>query len=284
MIKRLAWVTTEPARGTDEDEAPALAALARLGVGVDVLNWDDPRVEWSSYDRAVLRSPWDYQHRLPEFLGWLESASELTELVNPLEMIRWNLDKRYLGELHAAGIAITPTAFAQPGEDPTFPEGDFVVKPAIGAGSRDAASYGPEQHVLAHAHVARLHAAGLTVLVQPQLASVAELGEWPLVFFGGRFSHAASKRVNLPRGSSITEFFAPEENAPHVATSEQIELAQGVVDAVGQRFGTPTYARVDLVQADDGSPLVLELELIEPSLFIPWADGAANRLAEALAH
>lgn len=283
MIERLAWVTAKQARGTDEDEAPALEALRRLGVRVDVLDWDDPDVDWSGYERAVLRSPWDYQYRLDEFLEWMERTSRVTELVNPLELVRWNLDKRYLAELEAAGIAIIPTQFVPPREEPCFPEGEFVVKPAVGAGSRDAAWYGSDQHATALEHVRRLHAADLVVLIQPRIAAVAELGEWPLVFFGGEYSHAASKRVALPHASVIGDFFAHEDNAVHEATAEQIELAQRAVDLMTEKFGTPAYARVDLVQADDGSYLVLELEVIEPSLFIPWAEGAADRLAAVLA-
>src|SRR4051812_32435031 len=173
MITTLAWVTASEARGRDEDEPPAMAALQRTGVHVDVLDWDDPAANWSSFDRVVLRSTWDYPQRLPEFLSWLERVDAVSELVNPLGTVRWNLDKRYLAELSEAGVPITPTVFLEPGSTATFPAGDFVVKPAVGAGSRDASSYGPDQHDAALAHVARLHTAGQTVLIQPFLKSVA---------------------------------------------------------------------------------------------------------------
>jgi len=153
----------------------------------------------------------------------------------------------------------------------------------VGAGSRDAAWYGPDERDSATEHVARLHAAEQTVLVQPMLASVARDGEWPMVFFGGTFSHAACKRVNLPRAGAIDSLFAAEQNTAHVATAEQIGAATAAVDAVSRRLGTPTYARVDLVRDDDGRYRVLEVELVEPSLFLPFADAAAvDRLAEAL--
>lgn len=283
MIERLAWVTARSARGLDEDEPAALAALARTGVPVEVVDWDDPRTRWSDYDRVVLRSAWDYAQRLPEFLAWLDALEPVSGLVNPAATVRWNLDKRYLAELAHDGVPITPTAFVGPGEDADFPDGRFVVKPAVGAGSRDAAWYGPDERDGAAEHVGRLHAAGQTVLVQPFLESVARDGEWPLVFFGGTFSHAAGKRVDLPRGRSVQTLYAAETTTRHVATAEQIAVATAAVDAVARRWGTPAYARVDLVRDDEGRYCVLEVELIEPSLFLPHADaGAADRLAEVL--
>ncbi|MFJ9389919.1 RimK family alpha-L-glutamate ligase [Nocardioides sp. NPDC101246] len=282
-IDRLAWVTAREARGRDDDEPLALAALARAGVTVDVVDWDDRTVGWAAYDRVVLRSTWDYPQRLAEFLSWLDEVTQVTELVNPPQLVRWSLDKRYLAELEAAGVPITPTVFVEPGSTAEFPDGDFVVKPAVGAGSRDAASYGTEDHAAAAAHVARLHADGQVVLVQPFLKSVPVDGEWPMVFFDGRFSHAASKRVELPRAGAVDDLFAVETNAAHTAAQDQSEVAQAAVDLVTSRFGTPTYARIDLVRDNDGRYCVLEVELVEPSLFLPQADpAAADRLAAVL--
>ena len=283
MIGRLAWVTARDARGQDDDEPLALAELRRVGVTVEVLDWDDSQVNWSRFDRVVLRSAWDYPQRLSEFLGWLEEVDAVSDLVNPLKTVRWNLDKRYLAELAGAGVPITPTVFVQPGSTATFPAGEFVIKPAVGAGSRDAASYGPDQHEPALAHVARLHAARQTVLVQPSLASVAVDGEWPMIFFDGKFSHAANKRVALPRAGMVEQLFAAECNATHMATAAQLEVAQAAVHQVSTRLGTPAYARVDLVRNDAGGFCVLEVELIEPSLFLPFADATAvQQLVAAL--
>jgi glutathione synthase/RimK-type ligase-like ATP-grasp enzyme len=283
MIKRLAWVTTDEARGRDEDEPVGLAALARTGTSVEVVSWHDPAVDWTRFDRVVLRSAWDYPQHLSAFLTWLDRVAEVSDLVNPPAMVRWSLDKSYLAELDHAGVPVTLTTFVRPGEQPSFPAGDFVVKPAIGAGSRDAASYAADDHAAATAHVARLHDAGSVVLVQPFVASVATDGEWPLVFFGGRFSHAASKRVALPRAGSVDDLFAEETNTGHVASVAQIEVAQAAIDHVCSTLGTPAYARVDLVRGDAGDYRVLEVELVEPSLFLAHADAAAaDRLAEVL--
>lgn len=283
MIQRLAWVTTREARGRDEDEPMALAALRATGVAVDVVDWDDPDVDWPGFDRAVLRSTWDYPQRLAEFLTWLEKVDAVCEVVNPPAMVRWSLDKRYLAELAEAGVPITPTEFVRPGTAPTFPDGDFVIKPAVGAGSRDVASYGADQHEAARAHVARLHAADQVVLVQPFLHAIATEGEWPMLFFDGRFSHSASKQVAVPRGRVIDDLFAPETNTEHTATAAQLEVARHALELVSRRLGTPTYARVDLVHDDAGQFCVLEVELVEPSLFLPYTDPtAAATLAAAL--
>lgn len=281
-ISTLAWVTTRDAHGLDEDEPLALAALARAGVTVDVVDWDDPQIDWSAFDRVVLRSAWDYAERLPDFLDWLARVDSTTELVNPLPAVRWSLDKQYLRELATAGVPITPTEFVPPGTTPEFPPGRFVVKPAVGAGSRGASSYGAAQHSAAADHVRWLHESGQLVLVQPFVSSVATEGEWPLIFLGGEYSHAASKRVALPEAGSVDELFAAESNTSYTATAEQIRVASAAIDVVAKRFGRLAYSRVDLVRADDGTSQVLEVELVEPSLFLPYEPEAAARLAAVL--
>jgi hypothetical protein len=284
VIGRLGWVTTQEARGRDEDEPLGVAALTRAGVSVEVVDWDDRAVDWSGFDRVVLRSAWDYPQRLDEFSTWLDDVDAVTDLVNPPALVRWSLDKQYLAELAEAGVPITPTVFVPPGSSASLPPGGVVVKPAVGAGSVDAASYGADQHEEALSHVARLHAAGQVALVQPFLSSIPEEGEWPMVFLDGRFSHAASKRVALPQAGTVDDLFAPETNAAHVASAAQLEVARAAVDLVSDRLGTPTYARVDLVRDDAGGFCVLELELVEPSLFLAYAEPAAvERFATVLA-
>lgn len=277
----LAWVTTASARGRDDDEPLGLAALARAGVDVDVVDWDDPGVDWARFDRVAVRSTWDYPQRLDAFLAWLQAVEAVTRLANPVALMAWNIDKRYLVDLAADGVAVVPTTVLDPGREPDLGGEGFVVKPAIGAGSQDVAVYAPAERRRAQAHVERLHARGATALVQPLLPAVATDGEWPLVFFAGRFSHAANKRVELP-GEGEDDLFAPETTAQHVADEAQLAVAETALAAIGARFGTPAYARVDLVRDGDGYR-VLEVELIEPSLFLPQAGpAAADRLAEAL--
>lgn len=284
MVQRLAWVSAREARGQDEDEPLALAALARAGVETEVVCWDNPEVDWSRFDRAVLRSTWDYHRHLDDFLRWLDEVDGLTELVNPLALVRWSLDKHYLADLEGTGVPITPTVYIAPGEQSVFPEGDFVVKPAVGAGSQEAACYGADQEGVALAHIAALHAAGKVALVQPHLGSVATEGEWPMVFFDGVFSHCANKHVDLPRARTLGGLFAPESTRAHRAKAAQIDVARAAVEVVRSRLGTPTYARIDLVRNDAGQFCVMEVELVEPSLFLREGGPAATeRLVAALA-
>lgn len=285
MIGSLGWVTTRTARGLDPDEPLAVPALERAGVTVTVVDWDDPRADWSAFDRVVLRSPWDYPDRLADFVAWYEHVDAVTDVRNPLALARWSLDKRYLADLDAAGVAVTPTEFCEPGARADLHrfEGGFVVKPAVGAGSRDAARYHPSasDRDAAAAHIERLHARGVTALVQPLLESVAREGEWPMVYLGGEFSHAASKRVELPHASAVAGLFAVERNAPAVATPHMRAVADAAM-AVAARFGAGTFGRVDLVLDEGGRHCVMELELVEPSLFLPEAPDAVERFVAAI--
>lgn len=276
-------MTARAAHGLDDDEPLGVAALQAAGADVEVVAWDDEAVDWARYDRVVLRSTWDYDQDLTRFTGWLEHVDRTTELRNPLPVLRWGLDKRYLLDLAARGVPIPPTTLVEPGRGAALPAGDVVVKPAVGAGSRDAASYGADQEERAVAHVRRLHEAGVAALVQPVLASVAQDGEWALVFLGGDFSHAANKRVALPRAGAVPGLFAPETTRAHTAGPAQLAVAEAAVGVVTERFGAPAYARVDLVRDDAGEFCVLELEVVEPSLFLALGrPDAPARLAAAL--
>ncbi|CAB4693548.1 MAG: hypothetical protein F2934_02160 [Actinobacteria bacterium] len=283
MIERLAWVTAGEARGRDPDEPLVLALLTAAGVAVSVVDWDDDAVEWQGFDRAVIRSPWDYQDRAEDFLRWMTRVEHLTDLRNPVAPMRWSLDKRYLRELSEAGIPVIPTDVIGPDSVLRCPDVAWVVKPSVGAGSRDVVAYRPGQEEQAAVHVAGLHRRGVAALVQPLLESVARDGEWPMVFFGGRFSHTASKRVSLPDPRRPGGLFAMESNEPCRATPDQIAVAEQVMAYVHRLFGALTYARVDLVRNDVGGYLVLEVELVEPSLFLPeGGPDSVRRCAEAL--
>ena len=133
MIKNLAWVTTRAAHGRDEDEPALVDALESAGCKVDIVDWDNRDINWSHFDRVVLRSAWDYPERLTEFLTWLDHVAAVSNVVNSPAIVRWNLDKNYLSELAEANISITPTVFVQPNSAATFPDGEFVVKPHSGS-------------------------------------------------------------------------------------------------------------------------------------------------------
>lgn len=289
---RIALVSVAAARALDEDLAPLLDALRAAGAEADVADWDDDAVDWSRYDLALLRSTWDYAERLPDFLAWAERAAARTRLLNPPDVLRWNTDKHYLAELERAGVAIVPSRFVEPGDAPdaaldaflSTQAREFVVKPAVGAGSRDAQRYGREERTDATAHAARLLDAGRSVLLQPYLDRVDEHGETALIHFDGVFSHAIRKGPLLRRGDGPTAaLFAAEQITPRVPDAEERALAQRALAAIAQRdAGTLLYARVDLIRDDDGAPRLLELELAEPSLFFAHAPGSAERFAQAI--
>jgi hypothetical protein len=245
------------------------------------VRWDDPAVDWASFDLAVVRSCWDYAWRLEEFLGWADTVPELR---NPAEVLRWNTDKVYLRDLERAGLPVVPTAWdpADAGELPDAPE--WVVKPSISAGSRDTARWDSPVAVLGH--VAELTGAGRTSMVQPYLASVDELGETAMLFIGGEFSHAVRKGPLLAAGEGVRQDRDSRGDLrPADPTTAQRAVAQAVFDAVPGLVGvdgSPLYARIDLVHDGDGRPVVLELELTEPSLFLPQAPAAAQAFAHAV--
>lgn len=279
VLTRLAWATATAVRGHDPDEPLALRALAARTVSVDVVDWDDPVADWSAYDRVVLRSTWDYPDRLGDFLAWLARVDAVTELCNPLPMVRWNLDKHYLAELHGAGVPTVATTFVEPGCPAVLPAGSFVVKPSIGAASRGVRIHHEDHADEARRHIEALHAQGSSALVQPLLHSIAADGEYPVVFLDGRFSHAVVRSVvHGPDGAG-----RHETSRAHRVDDEQLAVARSALEVVTERFGVPTYARIDLVRDDARRWCVLEVEVVEPSLFLPDADdGAADCLAVTL--
>ena len=289
-MARIALITAVAARDLDEDLPPLVAALRGDGTAASVVDWDDASVDWSRFDLAVLRSTWDYSLRLPEFLRWVDRVSESTMLLNPRDVVRWNTDKHYLGHLAAAGVPIVPSAFVEPGDDAghaldrflAAQAAEFVVKPSIGAGSRDAQRYARGERDDAARHVERLLNAQRSVLLQPYLGRVDVRGETALVFFDGRFSHAVRKGPLLRRGEGPTRaLFAAEHITPRVAEADEIAIATRTLAAIP--FAQPLlYARVDLIHDDDGAPRVLELELSEPSLFFEHAPGSAECFARAV--
>ncbi|MDR3389307.1 MAG: hypothetical protein P4L92_19865 [Rudaea sp.] len=287
----IALVTAAAARDLDEDLLPLERALRLHGAEPHIVAWDDAAVDWSQFDIALLRSTWDYTMRLAEFLAWARRTARTTALLNPLPVIGWNTDKHYLAELATAAVPVVPSMFVETGHNAEAALADFlrahaaaefVVKPAIGAGSRDAQRYGRDDSAAATAHAQRLLDAGRGVLLQPYLARVDEHGETALIFFDGVFSHSIRKGPLLRRGEGATRaLFATEHITARAATTEERRVAEQTLGAIP--FPQPLlYARVDLIHDADGTARVLELELTEPSLFFAHADGSAERFAAAI--
>lgn len=279
---RVALVTCGSLRELNDDDRPLLTELWNLGIEAEPAVWDDPSVSWGSYDAAVIRSAWDYHLTPAAFLAWLERLEALGVAIwNPAAVVRANADKSYLKELEAAGVRIVPTAWVKRGGRADLDEvlaergwDDAVVKPAVSAGAfrtsrvRRGSPDGQAalDDVLAHSDA----------MVQPFLPEIADEGEWSFVFIGGRFSHAVLKS---PRAGDF------RVQAEHGGRTERREPPPGLlIQARDAAIAGPRpwlYARVDGVRRG-GDLLVVELELIEPFLFLSYEPGAARRLAEAI--
>lgn len=194
----------------------------------------------------------------------------LTRLANPAGVVRWNTDKRYIGDLAAAGVPVVPTRYLAPGDPAELPDDhEFVVKPTAGAGARYAARYTPEERETAVRQLAAMHAEGLTAMVQPYVKNIDAAGERALQFFGGRLLHASRKGAVLEPGTPYDG-----DKVPHPRlevwepTAAELAVAERALAAVPGGADAVLYARVDLVDGDDGEPRVMELELVEPNLFL----------------
>jgi len=270
-VPRIALATYDPGAGPSKDrDLPVLVrALNDAGARADAPCWDDPDVDWAGYDLVVIRSPWDYSWRAAEFAHWLERVGRATRVANPLDVVRWNTDKRYLGDLAAAGVPTVPTRYIAPGEPAGLPsDHEYVIKPTSGAGARFAARYTPAEHDTALRQLARMHAEGFTAMVQPYLAAIDVTGERALQFFGGRLLHASRKAAVLtPKTPYDADKVAHPDLTPWQPTEAELAVAEKALAAVPTRSPL-LYARVDLADGPDGAPRLMELELVEPNLFL----------------
>lgn len=267
--------------------APDDVTLAAL-LGADVRPWDDPTADWDAYDRVILRSTWDYMDRLDAFLAWCEAVGP-RRLRNVPPLVAFATDKRYLAALAAPTV---PTAFVARGDPLPALSGEVVVKPNVSAGARDTGRFGERAHDAARTLIERIRSGGRVALVQPYLPSVDACGETGLVYLAGRLSHALRKRAVL-RPDEIAPL-ADDELGAAAAMYAQDLVTAGEADAaeralgeqilaeVAARFGMPLYARVDLIRSTDGEPLLLELEAVEPALYLTTAPGSAERFAAAI--
>lgn len=278
-MSRIALCTWSDPLYVDPEPPEVADQLRLLGHEAEVVVWHDKTVDWSAFDLVVIRSTWDYFDRLDEYLQWADHVDSVARIINSPRVIRWNSHKGYLIELGDAGIPVLPTlALARGTADPVarllatgWPE--VVVKPAVDGGARGALK-APSASPEAAAHLRELVAAGDTI-VQPYAAGV-EAGEVSLFFFGGELSHAVRK-VPKPADYRV--------QALH-GGSEEVHLPSGTELEVGRRAMALApdalfYARVDLIDVG-GQPTLMELELIEPDLFLRLAPGSAARFAAAV--
>ena len=275
---RMALITCERPAEHDVDVDFLAPALRRAGVEVETPAWSDPRVDWASFDLVKLSSPWDYHERPEHFAAWLREVAAATNLQNPLPTIEWNFDKRYLRELARAGVPTISTVWSQPGAEEIAEEevrrlgwSDVVIKPVIDLGAMNLARV--PSTVLGR----MLERYDRPVMVQPYLPSIATNGELSLVYLAGSFSHALRKR---PAAGDFR--VQPLYGGTHERASQSTD-EQRIGDlALGLAPGELLYARVDLVADEGGRPAVIELELIEPSLYLDVEPRSAEVLAGAM--
>ena len=281
----IALVTIDEARHHDTDLQLLADALTRKGASVELVNWDDAAADWTQFVAAIVRSPWDYHWRLPEFLAWADRVSRETQLFNSADVLRWNTDKVYLRDAVEFGVPVIPTEFVtdEAGVDAVVLPHDVVVKPTVSAGSNDTLRFVGDD-TGARAHIRHVLSLGKKAMVQPYQGRVDERGETGLLFYNGKFSHAFCKAAILSHGESERNgLFVVEEITSRTPRADELAVGEKVIQLLTSRFGeAPLYARIDMVDGDDGEPLVMEIELAEPSMFFHVAEGSADRYADAI--
>jgi len=282
---RCAFLTLDDPAGYTMDDHLAVAPLARRGWSVDDIPWRRRGVDWAAYDVVVIRSTWDYAKEPDAFLAILRQiACAGARLFNPLDLVAWNIRKTYLRDLADRGVSIVPTVWRDrlsPGElrdllDEVQAD-EMVVKPVIGASARGAFRVSASTTHRDAAEIERWYA-DRALMAQPFARAIPVEGEFSLFYFNGEYSHAIRKR---PKAA---DFRVQEEhggtNVPVIATAELRALGSQVLASLDD---TPLYARVDFVRANDTTEYwLMELELIEPSLYLRMDEGAPERFAAAL--
>jgi len=260
------------------DDDLAIEPLSRFGVAVETVSWRQKECDWADFELVVIRTPWDYQSAPGEFLAVLETIESRTRLENPLDIVRWNLDKRYLREMESRGTRIVPTIWEAKyiaaefdGWMSGFGVDEIIIKPRVSATA--------EHTYRLNSYDASLESIFATreFLVQPFIPNIVTEGEYSLFFFNGEYSHAINKspkhndfRVQEEHGGIITEI-QPDESLMAAGRETAATIGRDLL-----------YARVDFVRDDDGNFCLMELELIEPALYLRMNAGAPERFARAI--
>jgi glutathione synthase/RimK-type ligase-like ATP-grasp enzyme len=279
----VALVTYAELPDLNPDDHPLRAALVARGARAHAVRWDDAAVDWRGFDLVVLRSCWDYHRRTAEFRDWLAARERAgTRLWNPAAVVRWNLDKSYLVDLRAAGVAVPDTLWIEPGPAPDLaglvasrPWARAVVKPRISLSAHDTwitdrAAAARDQERFARVVAER------GALVQEFVPEVTDSGELSLVYVAGGFTHAVCKRAGPDDFRVQHQYGGRAEPVTASAIARR-----GAEQALAAVPGEWLYARVDGVERD-GRLMVMELEAIEPELFLVWSAEAVLRLTDAI--
>ena len=281
-MTRIFLATCEKLPNLTNDDLALVAPLSSLAIEARPAIWSDPKIDWSGADAIVLRSTWDYHLRLGEFLAWIGSLEKVgTRVFNPPDMLRWNTSKIYLRDLEEKGVPIVPTFWpeedfdlAQELEKRSWPRA--VIKPRVSATAYQTLLTKPENSLCAQ-NLADKLLRGPGLMVQKFVEEVQSEGEWSSMFFAGKFSHAVLKTPKSGDFRSQEEFGGNIRNLR--PADALLPAAQKVISTLN---AIPLYARVDGV-VSGGRFLLMELELIEPALYLYSAEGAAERFATAIA-
>jgi glutathione synthase/RimK-type ligase-like ATP-grasp enzyme len=241
--------------------------------------WDEEGIDWSEFDLCLVRSTWDYHEKHRRFLSWAQQVEAASALRNPADLIAWNSDKRYLRELAEGGVRIVPTVWADGDDGADLEEilagegwDEAIVKPVVDLGARNLQRARSRESSTALETVLQRGEA----MVQPFLPSVEERGELSLIYIAGNLTHAVRKRP-APGDFRVQSIWGGTVTRAEPEPTE-VELAEL---ALTQLVQSPLYARVDLVAGLDGAPCLMELELIEPNLYLKHQPSAAEHLADA---
>ncbi len=265
------------------DEDRLEKALTDAGWSFQWIPWRTQGVSWGDYDCALVRTTWDYTENPNAFFQQLRQIEDSPcRLFNPIDLLQWNRDKKYLQELKAKGVSVIPTHWEEefdpstlPDSVATWPNEKIVVKPQVGAGSVNTFLFSKEEWVEKHNELSAL--AGQQVMIQPFMEKVVTEGEHSAHYFAGEHSHTILK---TPKAQ---DFRSQEEYGSHVRkiepSSPQLEFCEKVLDQLQSDW---LYARVDFINDGEGKPHLIELEMIEPSLYFRCDDQAAVRLVQAM--
>ncbi|MBF9252329.1 hypothetical protein I2I11_03400 [Pontibacter sp. 172403-2] len=268
---------------SEEENDNLLHFLQEKGLSISFQVWDDPAVDWSRFDAIIMKSPWDYFDKIDAFYTWLNELENLNCLVlNPLKTIRWNADKLYFKDLAEQGTEVVPTVWLNQGDAfdaahvfSQLAVDKIIIKPRVSGGAKNTLALTQQEAAAAIAAINALLQQE-PFMAQPFIPEVAGKGEWSFLYFGGRYSHSVLKAVK-PGDFRVQHFFGGTIHTPEPPAA-LLSTAQTIVD----KFASDClYARVDGVDID-GRFVLMELELIEPFLFLATSPGAIERYYEAL--
>lgn len=272
----------------DVDTPRLVPALATLGVEAELVVWHSPDVDWDSFDLLVLRTPWDYPVRVAEFEAWFDDVERRTRVLNEPALVRWNLDKRYLGTLAGAGVGVVPTEYVTTSDEgagalAAHGDGWVVVKPSVSAGAHDTALVRADSDAASEL-VARILGRGVTVMVQPEVPELSRGAEKALYLVDGELTHAIAKGALLERGGGFIGGVYQESPQVVDADDDEVAFASSVVAATLAVTGlaTPLYARIDTVRSAEHGLVLLEAELFEPTFNLHLVPDVVERFARAV--